>query len=349
MKIAVSGATGFIGTALVQKILKETQFDVVGLSRRDGESQEEHLEIRSCDLYNLAEVHRALAGCDIGIYLVHSMLKPSSRLVQGTFHDFDFILADNFARAAARNKLKMIIYVSGIVPHDKTELSLHLASRLEVERTLKAWGVPVTTLRSGLVIGPNGSSFRILQRLAKRLPVMVLPGWMKNRTQVVFLEDLLQVILRLIKNPNLESKSFDVVNPEILTYRELLERTVKALGLKRRMIQLPFVPFWLSKFWVHLITQVPKQLVYPLVESLAYSMLARIEKQLPKEYLVSYTPIDQALALSVAYKKSPKLNVIWKPEEKRINEVQSVQRLHLPQGWSASDVAELSQAAPYCP
>ncbi len=345
MKIAVSGATGFIGSALVDKIIKNTDWNVVGLSRREGESQQERLEMRPCDLYNLGEVNRGLAGCDIGIYLVHSMLKPTSRLVQGNFHDFDFILADNFARAAARNNLKLIIYVSGIVPHDKTDLSLHLASRLEVEKTLNGWGVPVLTLRSGLVIGPNGSSFRILQRLVERLPLLVLPSWMKNSTQVVFINDLLEVILRVLQKPPVESKSFDVVHPEILTYRELLQRTVKALGLKRKMWYVPLIPLWVSKFWVCIITGVPKQLVYPLIESLEQSMLARFEKQLTHEYSVDYTSIDESLLQSV--KETPlsetptnTTTIKWKDEEKRINEVQSVQRLPLPGGWSASDVAE---------
>ena len=177
-RVLVAGATGFIGSSLIRGLLDKTDHHIVGLSRRSGTSDNPRLEMKACDLYSLPEVDQAMRNCDIAVYLVHSMAKPSSRLFQGNFHDFDFILADNFARAALRNKVKHIIYVSGIVPHDKSDLSPHLASRFEVEKALQAWGTPVSTLRCGLVIGPKGSSFQILERIIKRLPVMLLPAWM---------------------------------------------------------------------------------------------------------------------------------------------------------------------------
>ena len=70
-------------------------------------------------------------------------MSPSNRLSQGSFEDFDFILADNFARAARFAGLKQIIYVGGIVDESKSNLSQHLRSRLEVEQTLAAYGTPV--------------------------------------------------------------------------------------------------------------------------------------------------------------------------------------------------------------
>ena len=96
------------------------------------------------------------------IYLVHSML-PSARLTQASFEDLDLICADNFARAAKRAGVEQIVYLGGLLPQTE-ELSPHLASRLEVERPLGRYGVPVTTLRAGLVIGGGGSSFEILTR-----------------------------------------------------------------------------------------------------------------------------------------------------------------------------------------
>ena len=109
---------------------------------------------------------------------------PSARLVQGSFSDLDLLCADNFARAAKRHDVKQIIYLGGLLP-TTDELSLHLQSRAEVERALAATGVPVTTLRAGLVVGANGSSFQMLLRLVKRLPMMLCPAWTKTRMQPV--------------------------------------------------------------------------------------------------------------------------------------------------------------------
>lgn len=69
--------------------------------------------------------------------------------------------------AAKRKGVKRIIYLSGIIPDDN-KLSEHLSSRLECEKILGSYGIPVSTLRAGPIVGPKGSSFPILYNLVKR-------------------------------------------------------------------------------------------------------------------------------------------------------------------------------------
>ena len=126
---------------------------------------------KQVDLYSISSTTKALRGADIAIYLVHSMM-PSTRLNQGDFEDTDILLADNFSRAAQDCNLKQIIYVGGILPKDDHTISNHLKSRYEVEKTLGSRNTPLTSIRAGIIIGPNGSSFRIVQQLVKNLPLM---------------------------------------------------------------------------------------------------------------------------------------------------------------------------------
>jgi uncharacterized protein YbjT (DUF2867 family) len=137
---------------------------VVGLARNppaakvaeDGTAANGATTWRACDLFSSTSTHAAMEGIDIAIYLVHSMM-PSSRLFQGNFHDTDLLLADNFAKACARDGVKHIIYLGGLVP-DSGFVSQHLQSRLEVEGVLHASGIPVTVLRAGMVVGGVGRS-----------------------------------------------------------------------------------------------------------------------------------------------------------------------------------------------
>ena len=99
---------------------------------------------------------------------------PSARLVQASFDDLDAVCADNFARAAETSGIRHIIYLGGLMPDGPA--SSHLASRAEVEVLLGSTGASVTALRAGLVIGASGSSFQMLVRLVRRLPVMVCPA-----------------------------------------------------------------------------------------------------------------------------------------------------------------------------
>lgn len=342
LKVGIAGASGFLGKRICERILSETPHTITALSRSANKKSDGRITPIKTDFFSLKDAEQGLAGCDIGIYLIHSM-SPSNRLSQGNFTDFDFILADNFARAAAKNKLKQIIYVGGIVPVDNYEGSRHLRSRLEVEKTLASYQTPLTTLRCSLVIGPAGSSFVILKKLVYRLRAMVLPAWMKTKCQPIYIEDLVSVILQSLNKESCFSKTFDVGQPEVVTYRQLILYTAKCAGLRRLLIDVPAVPLWLSKFWIRLITGASKSLVYPLVDSLRTPMAVSKSRQLDESIQVNYTPIEKAIEASIFAKPVTRAKMSAKPSESVIAraEVKSVQRLPLPEGMNAYRVARL--------
>lgn len=174
--VAVAGATGFIGRALLPALKSHCRLICLTRSAVNEEESVCGLDVswRQCDLFSLNDIEQVLCGADYAYYLVHSMM-PSARLTQGSFQNMDLILADNFARAAALTGIKQIIYLGGLVPRERGRLSRHLDSRLEVEKTLGSYGVPVTAIRAGLIIGANGSSFSIITHLVERFKIMVLP------------------------------------------------------------------------------------------------------------------------------------------------------------------------------
>ncbi|WP_233190861.1 NAD(P)H-binding protein [Sporosarcina sp. P19] len=114
--VAVAGASGYIGNNLLKKLKGKAK--VIGLSRNgDRRENTEDVEWRSCDLFSMKDAEKSLAGADIAVYLVHSMLK-SAKLSQGAFEDMDVILADNFAQAAKKQGIKQIVYLGGISPDE---------------------------------------------------------------------------------------------------------------------------------------------------------------------------------------------------------------------------------------
>lgn len=222
--VAVAGASGFVGTALLPVLAAD--FDVIAL-RRSPAAELPGVEWRQCDLFSMLQTERALEGADYAVYLVHSMLP--ARLTQARFEDMDFILADNFARSAARAGVKQILYLGGIIPDD-TQLSRHLASRLEVERVLAARGVPVTSLRAGLIVGAQGSSFRIVARLVERSPLLLCPHWTRSMTQPVGLRDVVKLLRFCVGREEMYGRAFDLGGAEVMTYLDLMRRTAVRLG-----------------------------------------------------------------------------------------------------------------------
>ncbi|MGD6817902.1 NAD(P)H-binding protein [Metabacillus sp. 113a] len=334
--IALTGASGYIGNNLLQKLTGYS--DVIALSR-NGDSREnsDHVEWRSCDLYSLDSAEKGLEGADYAVYLVHSMM-PSAKLTQAKFEDMDLILADNFARAAKKNGIKQIIYMSGIIPEDTEELSRHLESRLEVEKVLGAYGTPVTTIRAGLIVGPKGSSFPILTKLVKRLPAMLLPKWTRTKTHPIALKDVLTALKKSIGNKRLSGKSIDVGGPEVMTYKEMMIQTAEVMGRNTRTFDVPFMTVTLSRLWVSLITQSPKSIAYPLIESLKHPMVAQKEN-MDDEISYGRTPFKEAAKYALdeeeKEKKEQKSSKSSSSKKSGIADVRSVQRILLPEGKDA--------------
>ncbi len=337
--VAIAGASGFVGTALRQALADD--YDIVGLTRSPTRAARggDNVLWRHCDLFSLRAVEQGLEGADVAIYLVHSML-PSARLTQGTFADLDLILADNFARAAEKAGLRQIVYLSGLLPDDKTDLSRHLRSRWEVEQTLAAHGTPVTTLRTGLVVGRGGSSLQMLVNLVRRLPTMVLPRWTDSMTQPVALQDVVRAFRLVVGAPEQFEGTFDVAGPEAMPYREMLERTAKVLGVERSMKRVPFITPRLSTLWVSLVSGSPRALAGPLVASLRHNMVVR-DNRVQRAIAPQALGFDEALREAVRPDGTPFPDA--RHSHRRADDtavkqerlVRSVQRFQLPAGKTA--------------
>lgn len=299
MRIVIAGASGFVGKHLIH-ILKNNH-EVVGISRRSRISKD-GVEWVQCDLFSLLDIEKTLRGADVAIYLVHSML-PSARLTQGSFRDFDMILADNFARAAKGAGVKHIIYLSGIIPPDAL-LSEHLQSRLEVENILKSSDVPTTSLRAGLIIGPGGSSFEMMLRLVQRLPVMICPYWTSTLSYPIAVWDVVEIIKNRIEMvPPKNHVIFDLCGRDPLSYEEMMTTLSHKLHRKHFAIPVPFVSPRLSKLWVRLITGAPRDLVYPLVDSLKTHMIP-LSPRHPELEFITPMSFSDAIDRSLRERKS---------------------------------------------
>jgi uncharacterized protein YbjT (DUF2867 family) len=341
--VAIAGASGFVGRALASKL--SATHDVIALARHaEAQTSGEHVEWRSCDLFNLRNAERALAGADVAVYLVHSMM-PSARLTQGRFDDLDLICADNFARAAEANGVRLIVYLGGLLPASRDSLSRHLESRFEVERTLGARSVPVTTLRAGLIIGAGGSSFDMMAKLVGRLPVMLGPRWTRSLTQPIALEYVVALLMFAIDRPDLARNAYDIGCPDVVSYADMLRMTGAAQGKRTRVITLPIHTVKLSLLWVSVITGASQALVRPLVESLSHDMVATDGLCLQQQAGLVARPLRDALegavreeaVLVARVARSP---VSWRPRSGAVDRrVCSVQRLRVRRGTTAFQVA----------
>jgi uncharacterized protein YbjT (DUF2867 family) len=282
MRVTVFGATGVIGQALLPLLADEHA--VVAVSRRPRASGA-GIRWVVADAASGEGVADALNGADVVYYLVHSL---GARDFEGQ----DRQAARNISRLAARAGVKQLVYLGGL-GGDDPGASPHLRSRRETGEQLAGNGVPVTTLRAAMVVGRGSAAFETILGLVKKLPVMITPSWVSTPTQPIALQDIARYLAGVCGNDAAIGQGFDVGGPEVMTYRQMIERIAFLLGRRPRIIQVPILTPALSALWLELVTPVNAAVARPLVEGLRSPTIAQ-EQRLRELLPFDLTGFDEA-------------------------------------------------------
>jgi uncharacterized protein YbjT (DUF2867 family) len=276
VQVLVTGASGAIGAELIPR-LAAGGHRVRAFGRDPARIVAEGVsEVARGDAISGAGLPEALAGIDVAYFLIHSMETAVDGT--GTFAERDRRAAARFAAAAGDAGVRRIVYLGGLVPAD-VAASPHLASRLEVERTLLAGAPEGVALRASIVIGARSRSFRFLVRLVERVPVMALPAWRLHRTAPIDARDVMAFLERAGTSDVVDgSLSLDIAGPDVVTYAELVERIRDALLLGRPRIDLPFELTPVASRVAAAIAGEDIGLVGPLMGSLTSDLLPRDDR-----------------------------------------------------------------------
>ena len=211
---------------------------------------------------------RARSRCQAALYLVHGIGEG------GDYHQHEIKAAGTFCRAAATAGVERIVYLGGVAPTGAG--SEHLRSRLDVGAALRAGPVTALELRASMIVGHGSLSWLIVRDLAARLPFMVLPRWLKSRTQPVAIDDVVIALVRALDLPLTASVWFDIPGPVTLSGKEILQETAQVLSLpSTRTIELPLLSPRLSSLWVRFVTRAEWSVAREVVVGLAEDLLAQ--------------------------------------------------------------------------
>ncbi len=265
----LTGATGFIGGRLHDP-LRAAGLDVRCLTRR-AESARRRWPERvwlEGDVGDAEALQRAMEGCRLAFYLVHGMsgARPG-------WAELETQAAECFATAAARAGLERIVYLGGVAPSGAA--SEHLRARLDTGARLRAGAVPCLELRAGMIVGAGSASWIIVRDLAARLPAMVLPAWLRHRSQPVGVPDVVAALVAAAGLPLVGPEVWDLPGPETLTGVEILKRVAAVMGRRPLLLSVPFVSPRLSSHWIRLVTRADHRLAAELVEGLTSDLLAQ--------------------------------------------------------------------------
>jgi uncharacterized protein YbjT (DUF2867 family)/uncharacterized protein YndB with AHSA1/START domain len=310
MKVAVIGATGYVGGRLVPELLAAGH-DVRCLARNPdrlaGVDWRSDVEVVAADVLDPRSLEEALGGIEAVYYLVHAMGHT------GDFEHTDRVGAENTKNAAEQAGLSRIVYLGGLGEDDPHELSTHLASRHEVGQVLASGTVPVTELRAAVIIGSGSASFEMLRHLDEVLPAMICPRWVtKTKCQPIGIADVLHYLVAVIDEPEAAGQILEIGGPDVLTYRDMMDRYAAIAGLRRRLIiPVPLLTPRLSSHWVNLVTPLPYGLARPLVDSLINDVVVHPDRDIRR--LIDHEPhtLDEAIERALALVGDLEIRTSW--------------------------------------
>ena len=297
MDVLVTGATGFIGGALVPRLLTAGHHVRCLVRDRDRLSApwRSDVEVVEGRVESEQAVLRAADGVDVATYLVHGM-GSSAR---------DLVVRERRAAAAFRDGVELagvghVVYLGGLVDEARlSRTSTHLYARQQAGVELRQGPVPVTELRAGIVLGAGSASFDLLVAAA-RAPVALSAPWSDSLTQPIALEDLLELLLAVVAQPPTRSHVLDVGGPEVVTYAELVQRTRAVLGTGRGLpLRVPYLPPEAVALSVASLAGVAPSLALGLLPSAAHDAVVRDHRLAEAYPWAARTPLDTALAAAL--------------------------------------------------
>ncbi|MFB6128098.1 MAG: NAD(P)H-binding protein [Halolamina sp.] len=287
MRVLVVGATGFVGQRLVRR-LTERGHSVVAFSRSASRATfPDGVEPFEGDLGDPSSLEGLCHDVDVAYYLIHS-------LTADNFAELDRRYARRFQELASEAGVDRVAYLSGI-SGDEDDLSPHLESRREVESVLAEGTFDLTVLRAAIIIGPESASFRIVDDLTDRLPLMVVPEWVRTPCQPIGVDDAVTYLVELLSVAETRGRTFDIGGPTVWSYESLLRQTASEKDRRVAIVPVPVMTPELSSHWLRLTTDVQYAIARPLAESMRHPVTVDDDRDLQNVVPIDQTPIDAAV------------------------------------------------------
>ena len=157
----------------------------------------------------------------------------------------------------------------------------------------------MTTLRAAMIVGKGSAAFETILGLVKRLPVMITPTWVSTPTQPIALDDVAAYLAGVCGKDGAIGAGFDAGGPEVMTYRQMIERIARLLGRSPTIVEVPVLTPYLSALWLNLVTPVNASVARPLVEGLRNPTIAR-EERIRELVPLELTSFDEAARRALA-------------------------------------------------
>jgi hypothetical protein len=161
-------------------------------------------------------------------------------------------------------------------------------------------------------VGSGSLSFELVRYLTERVPLMICPRWVHTPTQPIAVRDVLQYLMAALEQPASAGEIIEIGGADVLTYAEMFEIYAAVRGLKRWVVNVPFLTPRLSSHWVGLVTPISNTIARPLIEGLDNEVVVD-DPEKARSLFPDIEPISFEAAVRLALRRieSDEMPTVW--------------------------------------
>jgi len=237
----IFGGSGQIGRNLIRKLTKKN-YKVTVVTRNihqksyiiKTQANAGYIDIVESNIFEEQKLRKLFENADICVNLIGILFESKKG---NTFKNIHTVFPSLLSKLSKEYKLKHFIHLSALGINEATD-SDYAKSKLEgEERILRNYPL-ATIIRPSIVYSVDDNFTTNFMTLLNRLPIFPLYYEGKTKFAPIHCSDLTDVILNVISN-NVNSKIIECVGPEIISFKEILEKLLNLIGKKRLLVPMP--------------------------------------------------------------------------------------------------------------
>ncbi len=243
--IVVDGATGYVGSHLVAALC-ENGFDVRCLVHKGAREKDiEFLKSLNAKVYvadlenDSAELNSAFAGAEIAVHLIGSIAPPKGQTMQNLHVN----QTKQLVKLCQQNQIKKVVMVTALGSSSQAESNYH-STKFQAEELLRTSGLSYVILRPSLIFGRQvgNRDSKLVARLIEAIetkPVVPLINGGANLIQPIFIGDLIDALLAVIKRDDLVNQTYELGGASVISMKQFVEMLMETLSIKKPLVGLP--------------------------------------------------------------------------------------------------------------